>query len=502
MNIILSASEMQQADAVTIRDHKVPSLVLMERAAVSVCDYIQEHYSKAHLIGICCGTGNNGGDGLAIARILFTRGFHVLIHMPARDSGRISADCAAQLAMAESYAIPFTDDILMLKTADLLVDAIFGTGLSRPVEGIYAAMIHTINDSFFMPVIAVDIASGIDATTGHVLGCAVKADITITFAFIKRGHLLYPGRSFTGNLSVAEIGISTHSLSAEAPPQTFALTTADIAGLLPYRPADGNKGTFGKVLCICGSKNMAGAAILSAKAALTCGCGMVKVLTDEVNRTILQTALPEALLSTYDDDFSGESLIADMNWADIVLIGPGLSRSDTASKLVAFVLSHADGPVVMDADALNIVSGNLDLLCKPHGPLAVTPHVSEMSRLTGLSTEEIKASSVSIAEDFAKNFSVTCVLKDAATVTAAPNGATYINMTGNSGLATAGSGDVLSGMIAGFCAQGMPLDRAAPLAVYLHGAAADAIRKKTSSYSLTAQDVIAGIPGILTIYEK
>ncbi len=502
MNIILSAPEMQQADAVTIRDHKVPSLVLMERAAVSVCDYIQDNYSNAGLIGICCGTGNNGGDGLAIARILFTRGFHVLIHMVTRDTQRLSTDCAAQLAMVDSYSIPFVNDIRELRSADVLVDALFGTGLSREITGAYASIINEVNDHFSMPIIAVDIASGIDATSGHVLGCAMRADVTITFAFIKLGHLLYPGRSFTGNLSVAEIGISTHSLSKEEPPHTFALTAGDVAGLLPYRVPHGNKGTFGKVLCISGSKNMAGAAVLSAQAALTCGCGMVKVFTEEANRTILQTALSEALLSTYDDDFAEEDLLSDMDWADVVLIGPGLSTSDTARRLVKCVLEHADKPVVMDADALNILSTNIELLRRPHGQLAVTPHVAEMGRLRSMPVSDVKAKPVPVANAFAKEFHVTCVLKDAATVTSTTDGNTYVNMTGNSGLATAGSGDVLCGMIAGLCAQGMPLDRAAPLAVYLHGAAADAMSRKKSAYSLTARDVIAGIPGILIKYEK
>ncbi|MBQ7677924.1 MAG: NAD(P)H-hydrate dehydratase [Lachnospiraceae bacterium] len=496
MNIVLNAIEMQQADAKTIREFKVPSLVLMERAAVSVCDYIQANYPSVTRVGICCGTGNNGGDGLAIARILHTRGLSVMVYL-AGDKERMSEDCRRQAESAESYRIHFAERLGELHTADIFVDALFGTGLSRPVEGEYAEAIQYINRFFTMPKIAVDIPSGIDATSGQILGCAVRCDVTVTFAFIKRGQLLYPGRYYAGRLSVAEIGISRHSLSEAVPPNVFALTKRDIPGLLPVRAADGNKGTFGKVLCICGSKNMVGAALLSAKAALKSGCGMVKVFTDESNRTILQTALPEALFAPYAGKANDADLKESMEWADVIVIGSGLSMSPIARQLFATVIKKATKPIVMDADALNILSEDTSVLKKPHTDIAITPHVAEMSRLGGVSVAYVKEHIVDIAQEFADEFAVHCVLKDAATVTAVPHGKTFINMTGGHALATAGSGDVLAGMIAGLCAQGLSLDAAAPLAVYLHGAAGDLAAEKLSAYSVTASDVIGALPSVL-----
>lgn len=500
MNIVVSAREMRDADAKTINEFMVPSLVLMERAAVSVCDYIQGSFPKARKIGICCGTGNNGGDGLAIARILYNRGLHVEVCIIGAGEHKMSEDCRRQYEILKKYNISEVEELHALTDADVFVDALFGTGLSREVTGEFANAINQINTYFHMPVVSVDIASGIDATSGQVLGAAVRADVTVSFAFIKRGQLLYPGRMYTGRLSVAEIGISTHSFKDVHFPHVWALTKSDIATCMPARMKAGNKGTFGKVLCICGSKNMAGAAVLSAKAALKCGCGMVKVLTDECNRTIVQQAFPEGLLSTYENKIKEDAVSADIAWADIVLIGPGLSTSKTAKQLVSLVLKNAAVPIVMDADALNIIAEDVDVLRRPHTDIVVTPHVAEMSRLCKESVAYIKEHSIDVAEEFARDFSVHCVLKDATTITTVPFADTFLNMTGNHAMATAGSGDVLSGMIAGLSAQGLKLSEAAPLAVWLHGKAGDMAAKELSAYAVTATDLLNALSVIFQKY--
>lgn len=282
-----------------------------------------------------------------------------------------------------------------------------------------------------------------------------------------------------------------------------ALTDRTFARLVPKRRENGNKGTFGKVLVIAGSRNMAGAAILSARAALAAGCGMVMVLTDECNRTILQTAVPEALLATYDEEIDEEVAFNALDWASCILIGPGLSMSDEAKKLLDIVLENVDRkPLVLDADALNILSEEANAIKLAGKEVIITPHIGEMARLVGMPISEIQTHMIETAEAFSTHHGVTVVLKDAVSVIASPRRKTYENRSGNSGMATAGSGDVLAGLIVGLVAQGVKNADAAVLGAYMHGRAGDFAAEEKTAYSMTASDIIAHLPDVFRLVGK
>ena len=282
-----------------------------------------------------------------------------------------------------------------------------------------------------------------------------------------------------------------------------ALTDRTFGRLVPKRRENGNKGTFGKVLVIAGSRNMAGAAILSARAALAAGCGMVMVFTDECNRTIIQTAVPEALLATYDGEIDEEVAYNALDWASCILIGPGLSMSDEAKRLVDITLEETvNKPIVLDADALNILSEEANAMKLAGKSVVITPHVGEMARLVGMPISEIQTHMTETAEAFSTHHGVTVVLKDAVSVIASPRRKTYENHSGNSGMATAGSGDVLAGLIIGLIAQGVKNADAAILGAYIHGRAGDFAAEEKTAYAMTASDIIAHFPDVFRLAEK
>ncbi len=397
-----------------------------------------------------------------------------------------------------------------------VVDALFGIGLGRDLEGIYQDYIVDMNQKKGWKV-AVDIPSGIHADTGQVMGIGFRAELTVTFAFAKSGLVLYPGAEYAGEVRVKQIGIDRHSFLTESP--NLYLTKAECLARIPRRQKDSNKGTYGKVLTVAGSRNMAGAAFLSAKASYRTGAGLVKILTEESNRVILQQLLPEAILATYEalDDEGEEAydinsslnssqlpMVKDvknifpnlselLHWASAVTIGPGLGTGEEAKFLVESVLKTANVPVILDADGLNILSERLEWLKEVKAPVILTPHLGEMARLTKTPILAIKEKILQAARSFAEEYNVICILKDARTVTALPNQQAYINATGNNGMATAGSGDVLTGILAGLIAQGMEPAEAAPLGVCLHGVAADCQASQIAPHAMMAQDILAGI---------
>ncbi len=484
MEYILSAREMKEADERTSREMHVSSAVLMERAALAVADVV-----GSGRVLIVAGLGNNGGDGFAAGRILMERGADVDFCLIG-DEQKCSPLEKEQLASVKA----FDSSIEIMQTVpkgqySWIIDAIFGISLNREVGGIFADAVEAINKhrEDGAKVISIDIPSGIEADSGKVLGCAVKADITIACAFKKPGELLYPGADYVGELRRADIGITERSITGEI--KTFAPDKSD--AYLPARRSDSNKGTYGKVLVIAGSEEICGAAILSASAALRSGCGMVRVYTHENNRIALQTALPEALVTTYMD--STIKLKSAVEWCDIAVIGPGLGTSDIAKEILEFMLKEAGVPLVIDADALNMISKQPELLKTIKAEAVITPHVAEMSRLCGQDIKSIKGDPIGTARDFAETYHVTCVLKDARTVTAIPGGATVINTSGNDGMATAGSGDVLTGIIASLAAQGEKMSEAAWRGVYLHGLAGDSAKEKFGAHSMTSSDIIDAI---------
>ncbi len=504
MQYILTSEKMQKCDANTMDGYGVPSAVLMERAACSAVEVIDEAFpDPGASILIACGTGNNGGDGLAMARLLFLKGHTVTILFPG-DEGKCSEEAARQLGIVRKYGIEvikqlpneeYLDEELPETAFDVVVDALFGIGLSRDIEGTYHTVIEDLNALSAMKV-AVDIPSGLSADTGKVMGVAFCADVTVTFGFAKIGQLLYPGADYCGDLIVRDIGIDEMSLPGVEPGILMA-EPKDLA-LLPKRENDTNKGSYGKVLIAAGSYNMAGAAAFSARAAYRSGAGLVRVVTDAANREIIQTLVPEAILATYDEKTDMEAFVKEQTiWADAIVLGPGIGRARQAENLVQSILAEATVPCLVDADGLNILASHTEWLRETKAKLLITPHPGEMSRLAGTSVLAVRDDLIGAATNFADKYGAITVLKDARTIIRVPGEMTWINTTGNNGMATAGSGDVLTGIIGALLGQGIPISDAAVFGVMIHGLAGDAAAETIGRTSLMASDLIDGIYMVL-----
>lgn len=499
MRFLVNSREMRRYDNNTSEILKVPSLLLMEQAALAACEEIERTANKTEPILIVCGTGNNGGDGLAIGRILFLRGYKIEMVFIG-DEKKATEQNKKQQEILKAYGIPLQKEIAAKKQYQMIIDGLFGVGLTRKVEGDYKAAVETVNGMTGYKI-ALDIPSGVSADNGAVLGAAFRADKTITFAFDKVGLHLWPGNEAAGDVVIKEIGITKQSF-LEQGPEALAMEDSDLEQLA-VRPSHSNKGTFGKVLIIAGSVNMAGAAILAGKSAYASGCGLVRILTPEENRVIIQTALPEAVLTTYSvENTDFECIKEAVKWADVVLMGPGIGTSTTSEAILKQLLKDVIVPVVLDADALNLIAKDVNVLRQPHSELVVTPHLGEMSRLTGKKVAQIQSELLETARAFADTYHVICVLKDERTITSIPSGAAFVNLSGNAGMAAAGSGDVLGGIIASLMAQGYAGEKAAPLAVYLHGRAGDCMVKKTGKAGLMASDLIEGVRWILGCKER
>lgn len=488
MKQIWTAAELKAADENTMK-RGLASPVLMERAALAVMDVIGEEGLDLTDAVIVCGTGNNGGDGIAVARMIAEKGFRPTV-LTAGDPGRYTEERRKQQEILQYYNVEIlaAESVPCLKDKTLIIDALFGIGLSGPVRETYRDLIQQINDTG-VPVVSIDIPSGIHTDTGAVLGCAVKASHTVSFSGMKAGMLLYPGKQYAGKVHVKKIGIQ---MPVKNPEEQYLLAEEeDLAGL-PVRDEAGNKGTFGKVLIIAGSRTICGAAILSGKACLRSGAGMVRIYTEESNRIPVAAAFPEALIDTYpEESWEAGSLDAALKWADTVLIGPGIGTGTTAEKILQHVLGTAGHPLILDADALNLLKGSPESLKKYAGRCSITPHVMEMSRLSGMSCEEIKADPKKAAQDMAKRSGTCVILKDAVTLIAEPSGEVCLYADGGSELATAGSGDVLAGITAALTAQD-PEHRFknAVLAVCMHGAVGKKAAACRSKAAVTAGDLI------------
>ncbi len=497
MSYIVTGQEMKDCDRTTITHYQVPSLVLMERAALACADFIFERKVDDGCIGILCGAGNNGGDGLALARILKERNRQVWVFFVGKEE-KASPETAAQLAMVRRYEIPVygARELDRISSCTLIVDALFGIGLSRELSGGCADIIERVN-GLSAYKLAVDIPSGIQSDNGQVLGTAFCADATVTFAYAKAGLLLYPGAGYAGEVVVKDIGITDRSFQGQVP-SLYTYTTDEMQKMLPCRPADSNKGSFGKTVLIVGTKGMAGAAYLAGLGAYRAGCGLVRIVTPEENRTILQQRLPEAVLTTYNPEHLEVSKVMEaLTWGTVTGIGSGLGQGACALQLLELVLKEAETPLLLDGDALNLLTGHMDWLDMHKGPVVLTPHLMEMSRMTGQSVLHIKRELVQTAREFSIQHGVCCVLKDSRTIVADPSGRTYLNLTGNSGMATGGSGDVLAGMICSFLAQGVKAEEAAVLGVHFHGCAGDYAAKEKGEYGMLAGDLAQSIPFVI-----
>lgn len=488
---------MKLLDQNTSKCFHVPELVLMEQAAMhfvwKFCDILGDSKVKKGIV--FCGLGNNGADGIAIARLLNERGIHTeicKINELLKEKRNTTESYQVQESIYHAYNYPVLNNLEQVQKEeyDFIIDAVFGIGLSRNLNDEYIEILEKINALKGLKV-AVDMPSGVNSDNGQIMGSAVSCDYTITFSFEKLGQYLWPGCDFAGKTIVVDMGITEKSWVDKKPCMAY-LEKSDLKNL-PNRPEHSNKGTFGKVLIIAGSPNMAGAAVFSAKAAYRCGAGLVKVFTSEENRSIIQTSVPEALVSTYGDKLSKEQFIEEIKWADSIVIGPGIGRGKIAGEMVDILRTTASVPVVWDADALNILSENTGDLLLPQTEFVVTPHLGEFSRLTGNAVSWIQNHLVESAVDFARTYDMICVLKDFHTVTANPYGLSYLNISGNNGMATGGSGDVLSGIIGAFLAQGMKGNEAAAYGVYIHGLAGDAAKALMGTHAMMAGDIIESL---------
>ncbi len=543
MKYLVTSAEMKEYDNNTIERIGIPALVLMERAAMAVRDEILKisgkiiassydttkeglsyDTTKAVLsydtmkgessdntsgtssgnVLIVAGSGNNGADGLALARLLKEDSFDITV-LECGNMDHATDSYKKQREILAFYDIHFIKDITQAESKyDFVVDGIFGVGLSGTVNEKYANIIECLN-GMRGNKIAIDIPSGIDGTTGKVMGCAFKADVTVTFGFGKRGLYFFPGAEYAGKVEVAQISINERGFFGRQP--GMFLYDESPAELLPARKRDGNKGTFGKVLLIAGWENMAGAAIMSSKAVLRAGAGMVKVFCSGQNRNLLQCAVPEAMIA------KRETLLNDLKWADVIVAGPGLGQSESAAEVVKTILketAESAKPILLDADALNLIAGNQELqeiirhskansvdnknsAKRSMQRIIMTPHIGELARLSGKEISYIKCHIVEVAKETCLDYDSVMVCKDARTVVFSEGHPLYLNVTGNSGMATAGSGDVLSGMIGALLAQGQDAFKAACVGVYLHGLAGDAAAGKVSEFGVTATRIISQI---------
>ena len=492
MEFLLNAQQMKYCDSDTIEKIGIPSLVLMERAALAVVDEIFHAGCDLRSVLVVCGSGNNGGDGFAVARLLDEQGVRVTVAFAGNEDS-MTEETVAQRRICENCGIK-TSSNFMQREYTVIVDAIFGIGMSRDAQGRYAQIIDWINQQSAFKV-AVDIPSGVSADTGRIFGTAVQADLTVAFAYRKLGHILFPGTESCGKVVRRDIGITADRFQGGIP-NVFTYGEEDLARIARRRPYS-NKGTYGKVLLIAGSRGMSGAACLSAMAAYRSGSGLVRVFTSECNREIIQICLPEAIVTTYRDDGIPTGVLEEaLGWSDVVGIGPGLGTGRTSEEILATVLTEYRKPLVIDADGLNLLAQQPNLLYETEASVILTPHIGEMMRLTDNTKEEILEDILQTARQFAREYGVICALKDARTVVS-DGSRVYVNTSGNNGMAVGGSGDILTGVICGLLAQKMPAFDAAALGVYLHGLAGDAAQEKRSAYGMIARDIADQIGEVL-----
>ena len=499
MQLWVNAAQMKAADQYTIQKLGVPSLELMEHAAQACVQVLEDEKFDLSHVCVVCGSGNNGGDGFAIARILQNNRYSVETFCVGNPE-HYTEETQEQMYRLQECGGKITYGMPQEDSYSVVIDAVFGVGLSRKVEGRYRQVIEQMN-RMRGTKFAVDIPSGLSATTGCILGCAFKADYTVTFQLKKIGLELSQGRTMAGKVIVPDIGISTDSICED---QEIVRTAGKniYRKMLPDRPEDSNKGTYGRLLVIAGSKGMAGAAYLNAHAAYMTGAGLVRVYTSSDNREILQTLLPEAIITTYEE-YNKEELLSLLTWADGVCIGSGLGMSRLSEKILKTVIEYVKVPCLIDADGLNLLAENKNYLNQmAERRFVITPHMKEMSRLTGTPVEELKADRIQILKDFISRYRITCVLKDSRTLIASEEKGIRMNLTGNSAMAKAGSGDVLAGVISGWMVQGKEAEDAAELGTYIHGLSGDLAKFEKGVYSVMARDLIEYISKALMKLEE
>jgi len=503
---ILNAAQMREADRCTIEDIGIPSLVLMENAGRQVVAAMEAAY-EARLEGrvaVLCGRGNNGGDGFVVARTLIQRGVDAAVFLigsvaEVRGDARTNLDILGRLGATvveigdeQSWELHFSE----ISQCSLIVDAIFGTGLTSALGGMMETVVADMNASG-IPIVAVDLPSGLSADTPHLIGDCIDASMTVTLAAPKLPLVLPPGEAHAGDVVIADIGIPSDVLDGLDGPRIELLTPEQLRPLVEPRAPDSHKGDYGRVTVVAGSRGKTGAAHLAAMGALRSGAGLVTVATPGCCLPIVAAMAAEYMTEALADGKGGavaggaiETVLALQH--DVIACGPGLGRDAGVAAFVRALVDRATVPLVLDADALTVLADDpASLTGREDRDIVITPHPGEMARLVGSSVEEVQGNRIEMAGNFAASHRVYVVLKGHRTIVATPEGHVFINPTGNAGLATGGTGDVLTGMIAAWLAQLLDAEAACRLAVFLHGAAGDLAEANVGQVAMTATDVVA-----------
>ena len=504
---VLNSAQMREADRRTIEEIGIPSLVLMENAGRQVVAAMEAIHGdlQEHQVAVLCGRGNNGGDGFVVARTLLQRGVDVSVFVlgaiaDVRGDARINLEILGRLGLttvevadSQAWELHFSE----VSNCTLIVDAIFGTGLNAPLTGLLETVVADVNGSG-IPVVAIDLPSGLSADSHEPIGDSIEAGTTITLGAPKLALVLPPAETRAGDIVIADIGIPTEIIEAVDGPRVELLTRGTMRQLVTPRNADTHKGDYGRVLIVAGSLGKTGAAHLAALGALRSGAGLVTVATASACVPIVASMGPEYMTLAVDENPDGldSDAVDDLleSARDVLAIGPGLGQGAGTRAFIRALVDRATLPLVVDADGLNAFAGEPDRLAGREGrDVIITPHPGEMARLVGMSIEEIQANRLEVARTFAQTHHVYVVLKGHRTLIATPEGTVFINPTGNPGMATGGTGDVLCGMIAAWVAQLLDAEAACKLSVYLHGLAGDLAEADDGEVSMTAGDLASHI---------
>lgn len=505
---ILTQQEMRRLEAIAIEDYQMTSRLLMENAGRSIFDFIKDLNQNFSKVIILCGLGNNGGDGFVLARQLLNKDIPFELFIIG-DADKIKGDSLLNLeilkkldidvnTIEDKYKIRSLEQII--DKNDLIIDAILGIGIKGPVRELVSEVIEVMNSSNNM-VVSVDLPSGVDSDTATIENIAVKADATITLGLPKFGNILFPGANYNGNLTIGHVGISP-KIADVIESKTFIITKKMIRQYIPKRIADSHKGTYGKASVVAGSRGLSGAAILTCLAALNSGVGIIELFIPESIDLIISTKVVEIITKPLKETPNGlldlssiNTVVTGIKASDVVAIGPGCGNSNELFELVKQVIKNSEVPLVIDADGLNALAKNIEVLSDEERKSAIvlTPHLGEMSRLINRPIEEIKKDKINIVKNFSRQYNVILVLKGARTIVGLPNGEIYININGNSGMSTAGSGDILTGLIASLIAQGVGPDKAALLGVFIHGYSGDLVANDKGEYGMLSEDIVKSI---------
>lgn len=501
--MVLSCSQMRNLEQKAV-DAGATYLSLMEEAGTAAACWILEKYPGLREAAILCGKGNNGGDGFVIARRLCQSGVRVSVLLL---EGQPATECARQNferlqgLEAEVLAYDSKEAQTFIAQAEAIVDAVYGIGFRGALREQYVPFFECVNKADAVRF-SIDLPSGAQGDSGMVEGVCFQADYTISFTALKPAHVLYPAADYCGEVTVAQVGIP-EKLLKKSPYVMEETSLSQVKAALPPRRASAHKGSFGTLLCLCGSVGMSGAAIMSLTAAVRCGAGLVHAAVPESIYPIAAARLSEPVFTLCRENNHGgisrqekEGVLRLAEKATACLIGCGMGNWEDTRILAEALLSQAEIPLVIDADGINAISAHIDVLKTARAPVIITPHPGEMARLLGISTQQVQLDRLNAAQTVARKYAVVTVLKGANTLVALPDGQVFVNRTGNPGMARGGSGDVLAGMIASFLAQGIPADRAALCGVYLHGLAGDRCAAKLSQTAMTPTDLLCELPSL------